>query len=214
MIAPCEEYIHLLELLDEKKLFGRLAIYPAIGVDGLIALFAEKVIGLNWNPYDVKGILKHLAPILPPNLISKLRTRLENNLTYIGRIDASRLDLIRQELDPYRNISPKSIILKGLFENIFLREWDIDLERFYDVSPSHAEIIAKDWIREIINWSNIGDKIINFDRNLIPFLTEQDVLREIDLGIQDLGADFDTTYTVNNVPIVLLPHFVRVFERM
>lgn len=214
MITGCEKYIHLLELLNEKKLFGRLAIYPAIGVDGLVALFAEKVIGLNWNPYDVEGILNHLAPVLPPNLISILRTRLENNLTYIGRIDASNLDLIRQELEPYRNISPKSIILKGLFENIFLREWDTDLERFYNVSLSHAEIIAKDWIREIINCLNMGDKIIDFDRNLIPFLTEQHVLKEIDLRIQDLGADFDTTYTVNNVLIVLLPHFVRVFERM
>ncbi|MBM4136251.1 MAG: hypothetical protein FJ241_05390 [Nitrospira sp.] len=214
MMTACEKYLDLLEFLSKKKVFGRLSVYPAIGVDGLVALFAERVIGLNWEPYDIEGILNHLSPILPSDLISKLRTRLEKNLTYIARIDASRLDLISQELEPYRNISPKSLILKGLFENIFLREWDIDLERFYNVPLSHAEIIAKDWIREIINWLNIGDNIINFDRNLIPFLTEQDVLREKDLGIQDLGADFDTTYTVNNVPIVLLPQFVRVFERM
>lgn len=66
----------------------------------------------------------------------------------------------------------------------------------------------------MVHWIDVGDKIVNFDRHLSTLLTEQDVLREIEMGVQDLGKDFDAIYTVHGVQISQLPHFVRVFEEV
>ena len=92
MILSCEQYLNILELLSEKNLFGGVTIYPAIGVDALPVLYVNKIVGMNWHPYNEKKILEHLSPILPSNVATKLKSRLENILTFISRIDVSRLD--------------------------------------------------------------------------------------------------------------------------
>jgi hypothetical protein len=212
LIIARDRYLNLLALLNKRELFGKLSIYPAIGVDALVLLFSGRVIGLNWSSYDCRSIMDLLHPILSPVMASKLKSKLHTNMTFIPKIDAPRLYVVVKELGPHRNISPKSLILKGSFEKIFLREWDADMERFYAVPVSSATVAANNWIREMANWLIPGDTIIAFDRQLFPFLSEQDSLEEIDLDIKDPGEEFDEVYA-RVVPILFLPSFVRVFKK-
>lgn len=123
MIQFCEQYLNVLELLCKRILLSRATIYPAIGVDAFPVLYANKIVEMNWRPYNVKKILEHLSPILPRNVTAQLKSRLENKLTFIPRIDVSRLDLVFKQLQTYKSISPKSVVLKGVYENAFLYEW-------------------------------------------------------------------------------------------
>ncbi len=213
LIIDREKYLNLLQLIEKKELLGKLAIYPAMGVDALIALFVRKVIGLNWMPYDPDEIIENIAPLLSAELISELKSRLKDNLIFKSRIDVSRFDLVQKELELYRFISPKSLILKGLFEYAFLLEWDSDTERFYDVPPELAKEKAKEWVEEIVEWLNPGDIIVVFDRHFFSFLANQDALKEINVAIEDFGEDADSVYSRGSVPIIFLPHFARIFRK-
>lgn len=214
VIVHRDKYLDLLRKLSKEGLLGRVAIYPASGVDCFIALFAEKVIGLNWMPYGPEDILENILPILSTELISELKSRIKDNLTITSRIDVSRLDLVQKELEQYRVITPKSLILKGIYEYVFLLEWDSDTERFYNVSPEVAEARAKDWVEEIAGWLNIGDTIVAFDRHFFSFLDKKDTLKEVNVGIADFGEDADSVYTRGGVPIIFLPHFARIFKKV
>ncbi|MCD4741968.1 MAG: hypothetical protein K8R67_05750 [Desulfobacteraceae bacterium] len=211
LVDAVEEYLNILERLSKKKMFGEIVLYPANGVDSLVTLYAKKVIGLNFAPYKPNEMINHILPILTPKLTHKLKTTVKNNLINLYRIDASETTLLKKVLKPYSNITPKSLILKGMFEYVFLREWDIDVERFYDVSPNEAATNAKRWIEDMTNWLNIGDTILAFDPRFFTFLVEQKRLKEIDIG--KLNFEDCIAYRVN-VPIIFLSSFVRVFKKV
>jgi len=213
LTIPRDKYLTLLQKLNKEGLFGKIAIYPASGVDCLIALFVEKVIGLNWMPYGLDDIVENISPIFSAELISELKSRIKDNLIITSRIDVSRFDLVQKELEQYRFMTPKSLVLKGIYEYVFLLEWDSDTERFYNVSPEDADARAKDWVKEIVSWLNIGDTIVAFDRHLFSFLAKQDALKEINVDIEDFGEDADSVYSRGGVPIIFLPHFARVFKK-
>ena len=143
-------YLRLLHRLHESGAFGRAAIYPAIGLDCFIAQYGP-LIGLNHWPYDIHTIMQNLADIVPSDVLSTMVSSLEHNLVYESRIDITRLQLVAATLGPYRAISPKSLILKGLFESTFLQEWDLDSERYYDVPRDRAKVRARHWFTEILN---------------------------------------------------------------
>ena len=143
-------YLHLLRRLHESEAFGRAAIYPAIGLDCFIAHYS-RLIGLNHWPDDIHTIMQNLADIVPSDFLSTLVRSLEQNLVYESRIDITRLQPVAAVLGPYRAISPKSLILKGLFESTFLQEWDLDSERYYDVPRDRAKVRARHWFTEILN---------------------------------------------------------------
>lgn len=88
-------------------------------------------------------------------------------------------------LDPYRVISPKSLILKGLFESTFLREWEPDSERYHDVPRDRAKVRARHWLTE-------------------------SRLREIHLPFTSLEPDPVVVYHAG-VPIIYLSRWARLF---
>jgi hypothetical protein len=135
----CAAYVRLLELLSKSKLLGDLVIYPAIGLDCLVTLFAKAVIGLNWHPYDSKTILDNLRDELPSNLLTELAKRCSNRLMFVSRVDASCASLLKKQLELYRPLSPKSLLLKSCYEYLFSMEWDADAERFYGVAEKTAK---------------------------------------------------------------------------
>jgi len=206
-------YSSLLEKLHQKNLLGRLAIYPTIGVDALPAQYT-KVIGLDLRRYDNYKITVHLEPILPKKDLSSFKAKLEQNLTFVSGVDVSDTEKLIALLGAYRDITPKSIILKGLFENAFLLEWNRDNERHYPADNSACALNrANAWTQEMTQWLNAKDTVITFDRNLFPILSDQPDLTEIKTGLRDRGKSHDFVYKVHSAPIILLPHFVRVYEK-
>lgn len=210
LIQHTKNYQKVLEKLNEMGLFGNLAIYPTIGVDILIAQFV-KVVGINLWYYDNKTIIENISPILPQEIISNIQSKLPENLNYISNIDISNINLFKKTIEPYHNISPKSLIIKGLFENAFLREWDIDSERFFDVTLVNAKKRASYWIENILKWLKRGDSIIAFDRQFSELIMGENGLKEIETGMKDLGEDHDFAY-FRGVKIISLMHFARVFK--
>lgn len=204
-------YCSLLQLLMERRLLRDTAIYPAIGVDAIPALFADKLVGVNLVRYDSISIIDHLAPVIPPPLLPQIVSALNTRLAYVSQIDVSSLRLVAPILNPYRG-SSKSLLLKGIFEYVFRWEWDSDTERFHRSTEEGAHAKAAHWLRGILSWLDINDVLVVFDRNLFLQLASVPHLTEIDLGLRDRGPGYDVTY-VNTVPIVSLPHYVKVFAR-
>lgn len=204
-------YLALLESLNRSEVLGRLAIYPAIGVDVLPARYT-KVVGLNLFHYEGHQALEQLSAILAPQTLASLRDCLPRNLTTISRIDISRFDVCERTLEDYNSISPKSIIIKGLLDSAFAKEFDIDTERYYSVPPVRAMTNARAWLANMIKWLKVGDTFVVFDRELFSFFSSRSGLMEKKIGLRDQGSEHDFVY-IRQVPIIYLPHYARVFQK-
>lgn len=206
-------YLALLSRLQRAHVFGAVTIYPAIGVDGLPALYAEKIVGVNLASHSAEAISSQLAAILPQDLQVSLRTALNSKVVYESGVDVSGFSLIKRVLAPYEKVSPKAVIVKGLFASVFLREWDPDTERYYAVDSSSATSRANAWLDALVQWLSSDDTIVVSDRELFPFLSTSTSLKEIDAGLDDPGESSDVAFATT-VPVVLLTRYARVFTRL
>jgi len=200
--------------LKKGGFFGKVAIYPAIGVDALPVL-ATDLAGVNWYRYSKRDIIAHIQPVVPEQLMARLARRLDvGMLSYRSGVHTCRPDLLMRMLAPYRQVSPKSIIIKHYYEYAFLREWDIDAERFYDVPRSQALEKARHWVDAMVKWLRPGDTVVDFDPAFYPLLKAQaDRLIEVNTGLSDPRHRKDVIYR-NVVPVISLPNYAWVFRRI
>ena len=202
-------YLALLQSLFNKNVLGRLIIYPAAGVDGLPVFFAPTV-ALNRWAYTPATMLEYLVPIFGKTIAGKLEPKLRKNLTYLAGVDIMHLKSLHAVLEPYRETSPKSIIIKGLVRTVFSLEWDRDMERSYPVSAASAQKMAENWAADMIEWLKPGDALIVFDPAFFSFLTQSSQVREVPLGIPNLGEYHNPEFQ----RIIGLPGQVRVFRKI
>lgn len=203
-------YIQLLRSLHEAGAFGRAAIYPSIGVDCFIAQHCL-LIGLNLWPYDIRTITQDLSDLVPTELLTDLARDLQQHLLYLPRVDVTRLDVVARMLGSYQIVSPKSLILKGLFESTFLREWDIDSERYYPVSHDHAQARAIDWLGAILKFFTSGDRIVLFDPLMLGAVRAQTEVKEIKVQLPSLDTN-PTVVQRGQIPFIYLPRGATLFE--
>lgn len=204
-------YLRVLSALAQGGFFGDLCIYPGIGVDALPALFI-RLLGLNHWPHGSESILKALGPVLPQSTLAAMRENLPTNLSYQARVDVTRRSHLRAVLEPYTAVSPKSVLVKGLFRSSFCQEWDDDNERFYPVDAETATSRASDWLKEMTLWLSPGDTIVAFDPELVDHLARDRYLKQ-EAGIGSLRHN-PPTYTVGTTQILQLPNAVLVFRRV
>lgn len=205
-------YNALLHRMRQRGILGKVAIYPAIGIDVLPARHA-KVVGLNLYPYTIRAALAQLFPIIDHFDLARLANSLRTNLKSISRIDLSWVETCKKALEPYRSVSPKSLMIKGLIDSAFAKEYDIDTERYYEVPATEALARAQAWAKEMTKWLNISDTLIVFERELFGFFSNHPDLTEIDLGLHDRGPEHDFIY-IRQVPIIYLPHYAKIFRKV
>lgn len=206
------DYLALLEQLRRIGALGKLVLYPAIGVDAFVCLFAQ-VLGLNLWAYDTPTLLAHLAPIIAPEMAARLRVETDRNLTYAGNVDITRISALRACLRPYFGVSPKSLLIKGLVESAFESEWDPDSERYYGVPVERAEARAAGWLKEVVSWLTSGDKVIVCDPLLVR---HAGVVRDLQFvaTVPTGNADEPMPIYSHGVPVIYLPRFATVFQRV
>jgi len=207
------DYIALIEKLSKLGWFGDIVIYPAIGVDALVAM-SIPVVGINhWN-HDVSSIVSQLSPILPFEVMDRFTKALSNNLTYIHHLDVLRLDLFQDAIKASGARSRKSLFIKGLFHSVFENEWDPDSERYYRLPLDKASGQAREWLAEVVNRLNPGDSIVVCDPALIDCVSSLPRVRDAWRFYPESGTDLAPVYSRGGVPILVLARFVQVFQRI
>ena len=203
---PFYEYFKMLASLRAKKAFGREAIYPAMGVDLTFAPFAS-VVGLNWFPYEEKENRRCLSYIFAEGTVDYLLARAEANIKYLSRIDVCNSRMLLEQLQALSGLTPKSLIIKGLFQSAFRMERNFDTERFDDVPIAEARHNAECWIKEMIEWMKVGDKLVVFDPEFNFLSNFSNLTQLLSLSIPPVPAHDDKRY------ILALPEAVRVYQK-
>lgn len=185
-------------------------IYPACGVDALVALFANKVVGVNLRSYTASEMIEQLQPLVDSEIASTLNGTV-SRLEFLARVDASSVNLLERVISKYKNSPPKALLLKGAFESLFLQEWDIDMERFYSVPYKSAVASATEWLSKIVSWLANGDRVICFDDQLQPALDDEKRLL-LRREIKSEGAAYDAIRR-GGITILYCANGVRVYEK-
>jgi len=204
-------YLAILDQLCTEGFLKGTVVYPACGVDTLVALFADKLVSVNWHPYKAEDILTHLQPIVGPDLAAALQKVLPVKAEFLSRINASNACLLTRALSRYENSTPKTLLLKGLFDSLFLQEWDLDMERFYDVLPMSAIASANEWIGKMVSWLQDGDKVICFDDQMVPALDSQWCL----LKCKEFRSEGESNDIIRRcgIPIIYLANEAILYEK-
>jgi len=201
--------------LKDGGFLGKIMIYPAIGVDCLPLAAGARVLGVNWYDYKRADIMEHVDPILSRQLASRLKTMINyGELTYRSNLDTCNTQELKAVLRPFRSTSPKSLVLKHYFEYAFLKEWDMETERYYDVPWSDAMIKARRWTANMLKWLRPGDTVVAFDPVFYKILKEQaGDLKEVHTGFSRRENRTDVIYECG-VPVISLPDYAWVFRRI
>jgi hypothetical protein len=211
VVAHVQDYLSLLEQLRQRGSLGELVLYPAIGVDAFPSIVSP-VVGLNHWQYEMPAILEHLSPIISGAVAERLRHATQR-LTYIHHVDLNRFDVLKKAIEPWKLISPKSLLLKGLFDSVFQYEWDLDSERYYRRERDRARCAAREWLHEMVRWLSPGDKILVCDAALLEDVSNRPDVQETWRFAPQ--ADFEVTSIYSHgVPVLHLARSVYVFHRL
>ena len=162
-------------------------------------------------PYKAEDILTHLQPIVGPDLAAALQKVLPVKAEFLSRINASNTCLLTRALSRYENSTPKTLLLKGLFDSLFLQEWDSDMERFYKVLPMSAVALANEWMGNMVSWLQDGDRVICFDDQMVPALNSQRCL----LKCKEFRSEDERNEIIRRggIPILYLANEAIVYEK-
>ena len=82
----------------------------------------------------------------------------------IARSTLAQLSQLRNVLEAYDEVSPKSLVLKGLFRSVFMQEWDRGHPSGSILSLlTKRETNACTWLIEMTRWLRPSDTVLAFD---------------------------------------------------
>lgn len=203
------EYLRVLDRLSASGYLNGVVIYPACAVDALVALFADKVVCVNIRTHTAIEMIDHLRPTVGFEIAARLQDAV-SRLKYLSGIDASNPDLLTQVLSRYQK-TPKALLLKGVFDSLFLQEWDLDMERYYSVPHDSAVQTAKGWLARMLAWLDVGDRVICYDEKLHAALDDHELL----VFREEIGSEVFTQDVAHRSGITILycANSARIYEK-
>jgi|GEM_PF-6732905 len=198
-------YLKVLSALERGGFLGNAAVYAPIGLDFFPSLFV-KTFGFNNRRVSSFDFFPRASEEL------KIKTRgwdalLRERLQYIYAMDVKDVEKLGEQLVGrgfYSIAGSKTLILKGVFSDIFKQQFDLDCERYF--LNEYAVVDSQAWIRRILGLFKAGDHVIAFDRDI-------DIVESVPEGVLkrlDFSSPVQSRYLVKEEIVVFSPETIGI----